>query len=468
LLENARTLDYTVTDSESEALLLEYNLIKEHAPKFNVRYRDDKRYPYLKITRESYPRVVVTRSKEADGGRYFGPYPDGTHVRKILKLVKQFFGLRTCKGDPMREKPCLSLQIGRCVGPCTGKISEGDYRRLADEAGLFLNGKIDELSRLLKGRMHEHSDRLEFEEAARIRDKLGYLEGLKADRKVASGDSRDRDFIAYTREGDAAGVSVFEERGGRIVGHFFFSLDGEFRSDEEESLGSFVKQYYATSPLPDEVVVSYELSDDVIPAGVSVRVPKGGRLRMLLSLVERNARLQVSQDAFGLGRATAAEALARLLGVEAPINRIEGFDVSNISGKLAVASMVVFEGGRPKKSDYRRFRIKTVSGVDDVGMLSEVLVRRLRHEWPRPDVVLVDGGASQVNAARRVLGGTPVVGLAKEHEDLYVGGRRGFVSLPADSPLLRLLMSVRDEAHRFAVTYHRSLRGKMMVSRRKS
>lgn len=476
LMEKARSLDYTVTDSESEALLLEYNLIKEHAPKYNVRYRDDKRYPYIKITNERFPRIHVTRRKEVDGGRYFGPYPDGSHIRKILRIVKQYFGLRTCKGDARKNKPCLSLHIGRCAGPCTGKLPENQYNEIVEQASLFLGGRIKELSKVLSERMRLHADRQEYEGAAVMRDKLGFLNSILLERKVSAGDGRDRDFIAYAREGDFAGVSVFAERGGLVVGHFFFRLDGELRFDEVESLASFTAQYYATSPIPDEVVVSFDVGLSRFLSKrkgrkVSVKVPKRGRLKRLLSLVGRNARLQVTQKAFGLGKAKALEALSRIVGV-AGVDRIEGFDVSNLSGKHAVGSMVLFEDGKPVKSGYRRFRIKTVSGVDDVAMMSEIISRRLSNKWPRPDVILVDGGRGQVNAACRVLRGAgeaiPVIGLAKEREEVYVGGRRRRLSLPLDSPVMRLLIRVRDEAHRFAVTYHRRVRSNVTVSGFKS
>lgn len=476
MIENAESLDYTITDSESEALLLEYNLIKEHAPKYNVRYRDGKRYPYIEITNERFPRVHVTRRKEADGGRYFGPYPDGSHIRKILRIVKQYFGLRTCKGDARKNKPCLNIHIGRCAGPCTGKLPEKQYNELVEQASLFLGGRIKELSKVLSERMRVHADRQEYEGAAVMRDKIFFLDSILLERKVSAGDGRDRDFIAYAREGDFAGVSVFVERGGLVVGHFFFRLDGEFRFDEVESLASFISQYYATSPIPDEVVVSFDVGLSRFLGKrkgrrVSVKVPKRGRLKRLLSLVGRNASLQVTQEAFGLGKARALEALSRILGV-AVVDRIEGFDVSNLSGKHAVGSMVLFEDGKPVKSGYRRFRIKTVSGTDDVAMMSEVVSRRFGNKWPRPHVILVDGGRGQVNAARRVLREAgeviPVIGLAKEHEEVYVGGRAGRLSLPLDSPVMRLLIRVRDEAHRFAVTYHRRVRSNVIVSGFKS
>ena len=479
LMENAKTVKYTITDSETEALFLEYNLIKEHKPKYNVRYRDDKRYPYLKITADKHPRVVVTRRRENDGGRYFGPYPDGTHIRKILRFMKQAFKLRTCKGDVGKNKPCLSLDIGRCLGPCTGKLSEEEYDDAVEQAALFLKGDIQSLTRELKAEMLSHSRNLAFEEAARIRDLLGHLDSILLDRKVLSGDDKSRDLIGYASFGDNAGVSVFRERFGRVTGHFYFRLEGDFRDDESHSLRSFVRQYYSSAEIPDEIVLPSEIGDDGTlrfmrekkGRKVVLRIPKRGRLRKLLNLARQNARLNVSQEALGLVKVRALDGLARLAGLD-KVERVEGYDVSNISGKHAVGSMVVFSEGKPMKNGYRRFRIKTVEGADDVAMMSEIISRRLGNKWKMPDVILVDGGRGQVNAACKALReaglSIPVIGLAKKNENVYLGGKRGHLNIGMDTPLMKLLISIRDEAHRFAVTYHRSVMRKSLVSRNQS
>lgn len=480
LMGEARFLEYTVTDGESEALLLEYNLIKEYSPKFNVRYRDDKRYPYIKITAELFPRVVVSRSRVDDGGRYFGPYPDGSDVRRILRLMKQFFGLRSCKGDVSSRKPCLNLQIRRCAGPCTGAVSEGEYMDLVDEAALFLGGETKKLEKKLVERMKKYSRELDYERAAEVRDVLASLSSLREENKISSGDSVDRDYVGHALVGDSAGVSVFRERGSRVVGHFFFPLEGEYKTDEKESVAAFIRQYYLNMPVPKQIIVSREIVDEGLSktlsarrgGKVTLRVPRRGRLKRVLSLVEKNAQVKLTSGLYGLEGQTPSRMLARLLGIGGDVNRVEGFDVSNISGKYAVGSMVVFEGGKPVKGEYRRFRIKTVEGVGDVAMMGEIVSRRLRNKWTLPDVILVDGGRGQVNAARKALHelrlSIPVVGLAKEFEDVYVGGRRGVLALADDSPVLLFLMRVRDEAHRFAVTYHRSLRSKAIVSRKQS
>jgi len=472
LMENAVSVDYTVTDSESEALLLEYNLIKEYNPKYNVRFRDDKRYPYFKITNEKYPRIIVTRTREADGGRYFGPYPDGFHARKMLKTLSRFFGFRTCKEIP--DKPCLNLQIKKCVSPCVGAVSEKEYQELVEEAALYLKGDTKRLEKLLVKRMRERSELLDFEGAAGVRDTLVQVKALSGDVKLFSKDSVERDYVGYALEGGKAGVSVFVERKGRMVGHFFFRLSGGLQVFEGESVSAFIRDYYQSADIPKEVVVSAEFEVRALEAEmsrragrkVSIRAVKRGRLRRMIKLVERNARVQLVQKTFELGRRDGLGDLAKLIGFRGKIGRVEGFDVSNISGTDAVGSMVVFEGGKPNRSEYRRFKIKTVAGANDVAMMREVISRRLGNDWPMPDVILVDGGRGQVNAALKVLSEAgkdiSVIGLAKEEEDLYLGGREGFLSLPKESAVMTLLRAIRDEAHRFALTYHRKLRGKII------
>jgi len=488
-------VDYIVTDSEVEALILEANLIKEHRPRYNVRLRDDKAYPYLKITLgEPFPRVVVTRRVERDGARYFGPYTNSNAVRETTRFLRKLFPIRTCSLDLSGElnyRPCLLYHIKRCVGPCAGKVSPEEYDRLIDQVSLFLEGRHDRLLPGLYREMKEAAQALEFERAARLRDQIRALEAVAERQKVVSERAVDQDIIGFAREKDLVCVQVFYVRGGRLIGREHFFLEAVAEDEPAEIMTAFVQQYYQRAPfVPPEVLLQVPVEDQDVVEGwlrqrrggvVRLHVPQRGEKRRLMEMVVENARLALEERLAQLARRSeeaerAMAHLAEVLGLPALPQRIEAFDISNIQGNQAVASMVVFEDGQPKPSDYRRFKIRTQSTPDDYAMMREVVHRRflrgLREQADEveargfgqfPDLVLIDGGKGQLNAAREVMRelgveDIPTVALAEQFEHVFVEGRAEPVILPWASPGLKLLQRIRDEAHRYALTYHRHLR----------
>ncbi len=511
MMERARDLEYISTDSEVEALILEANLIKEHRPRYNVFLKDDKSYPYLKVTlNEEFPRVFITRRVMKDGARYFGPYTQAGAVHETLRLLKRIFPLRSCKQKTPapRSRPCLNYHIKRCLGPCCGLVTPAEYRRAVDGVLLFLEGKQEELVHDLRARMEQAAADLAFERAAELRDQLQAVEKVIEKQKITSAGREDRDVVAMAR-GDGGGdgkaeaeacVMIFFVRGGKLIGREHFILDDTAGMERAGVLTAFLKQYYLQAEfIPREVLV-----EDVLPAEIEVlerwltekrgaRVhvtrPRRGEKKKLVDLVARNALLVLEEVRAGrrarredLRRAL--EQLAGALGLPAAPYRMECFDISNIQGAEMVASMAVFEEGKPVPQQYRRFKIKTVAGPDDFASMREVLGRRFaRGRQERelvntgqlssrqakfhrlPDLVVVDGGKGQLSSAMEAMreqgfGHIPVCGLAKEEELVYLPGRPDPVRLPEGSPALRLLQRLRDEAHRFAVTYHRQLRGK--------
>lgn len=503
MLEKVAGLDYIVTDSEVEALILEQNLIKEHRPRYNVLLKDDKSYPYLKVTlNENYPRVHITRRHVKDGARYFGPYTRVGAVNETLRLLKKIFPFRSCKQrEPaMRGRPCLNHHIKRCLGPCCGLTDRETYRAMINEVCLFLEGRQDDLLKQLTARMEEAAANLQFERAAELRDQLQAVREVMEKQKVISAGFEDQDVIAMARADGETCIMVFFMRGGKMVGrdHFFLKdTEGLSRSDV---LRAFIKQYYSTVDfIPREILLSDGVAEEkaVIEAwlggkkGIKVflKTPSRGEKKKLVEMVAKNALLTLeqvrSEGAARRGETAAALAeLAGALGLERPPGRLECYDISNTQGTGSVASMVVFEAGKPARDQYRRFKIRTVEGPDDYASMQEVLRRRFTRAleekemlrtgqlsskeakfYRLPDLVIVDGGKGQLSAARLVmrelgLDGIPVFGLAKEEELLFGAGLPGPVSLPGDSPALHLLQRLRDEAHRFAITYHRNLRGK--------
>ncbi|MCL2336526.1 MAG: excinuclease ABC subunit UvrC [Firmicutes bacterium] len=503
LMARAKDLEYITTDSEVEALILESNLIKEHRPRYNVCLKDDKSYPYLKLTlQEEYPRLLLTRRLLKDGSRYFGPYTQVGAVQETQRLLQRLFPLRTCKHkSPLpRSRPCLNQHIKRCLGPCCGLVTAAEYRKLADGVQLFLSGRQEQLLKDLRRRMEEAAGALDFERAALLRDQLLAVEKVAEKQKIVSGDHEDRDVVAMAREQDQSCVMIFFVRGGKLIGREHFLLDETADLQRDEVIEAFLKQYYLEAEfIPREV-----LTEDFPAAELAVlerwlSEKRGGRVRIikprrgekkkLVELAGRNALLQLEE--IEAGRAArhdvlvqALDELARALGLEAPPGRLECFDISNIQGAETVASMAVFEAGRPAPQQYRRFKIQTVSGPDDFASMREALSRRFSRgreereligtgqlstrqaKFHRlPDLLVVDGGKGQLSSAVAVLEeqgctGIPVCGLAKEEELIFLPGRPAPVRLPEDSPALQLLQRLRDEAHRFAVTYHRQLRGK--------
>jgi excinuclease ABC subunit C len=499
LVHDISDLEYIVTTSEKEALILEDTLIKRHQPRYNIRLKDDKSYPHLKFTKEPYPRLEFTRNVQRDGGRYFGPYTDALAVRETMKLLQRIFRIRTCTLEitkKVRQRPCLDHYIGLCDAPCVLAISETDYARLLDEASDFLRGRHETLTQNIEAQMLEAAEKLEFERAARLRDQLTALQRLLSSQKVVDSSPVEQDLVGYSRLESADGraipedlagicVQVFFVRGGKLIGREKFFMNSVGEAPGKEILTAFVKQYYAQATyIPKEILLQCEIDDTESIASwlsekraskVTLRVPERGPKYRLMAMVIHNAALalqeQIAQPLKSPDRGELAlRQLQETFKLERIPQRIEAFDISHFQGQESVASMVVFADGYPKKSDYRRFKIKTVAGPNDFASMAEVIERRLENALtqdpnflPFPDLILIDGGKGQLSSARTVmhelgLEKIPTCSLAKEFEHIFIEGKSDPIILPKDSHALQLLQHVRDEAHRFALTYHRKLR----------
>jgi excinuclease ABC subunit C len=482
LVEEIGDVEVVVTDTEMEALALENNLIKRHKPAYNVRLRDDKNHPYLKLTLgEEYPRLYVVRRPGADGNAYGGPYIPASLARRTAAVVRKVFGVRSCKEtlNGKRPRPCLQYQIKRCLAPCVAEICELDrYRQACERARLFLEGRSDEVIRRIEEDMQRAAADERYEEAASLRDQVRALERLEAPQKITTTDLEERDLFGACVENGRAALQVFSVRDGKVVGREAFLLDRV--AEPDRFLSSAIQEFYAAPRyVPREILIAEELLDrELIEAwlttrratNVHIRVPQRGEKVRLLELVLRNARLAYDLE-WRQPRKQSQEilrALRDLLDLEIEPRRIECFDISNIQGSDIVASMVAFEDGLPKKSSYRKFRIRGVSGTpDDFASMHEVVARRYRRLLEEgkelPDLVLIDGGKGQLGAAVAALeelglGEQPVASLAKREELIFVRGRQEPIALPRSSPVLQLVQRVRDEAHRFAVGYHRQAR----------
>jgi excinuclease ABC subunit C len=501
VVDRIADVEYTLTDSVSEALLLEANLIKRYKPRFNVRLKDDKSYPYIKISlAEDFPRVERTRKLVDDGSRYFGPYASATSVDESMNLVRRLFPFRTCTiditdGERALQRPCLLYHIKRCQGPCIQAVSKADYRADIERIERFLEGRQESVAKELRNEMQEASDGLEYERAAALRDKIRAIERTMESQKMAAFRRTELDLVGLARQDNQAAIQLFAIRDGSMIGRDVFLLDAAREATDEEVLSSFLQQFYArSSSVPSQVFVPKPLPDAadleaflVARRGrpVHLRVPQRGEKRELMALATRNAGETLAREQArwlaDQGRTLGAlEELAERLGLPAAPARIECYDISNFQGAETVGSMVVFEEGRPRTGEYRRFRIRGVSGPNDVASHQEVLRRRFRRarageegseeelRWAMPDLVIIDGGIPQVNAAATVLAelglhDLPVFGLAKEREELFRPFDAGPIVLPATSPALYLVQRLRDEAHRFAITYHRDLRARRAV-----
>ncbi len=488
LVEEIADLDLVVTDSEMEALALENNLIKRHQPPYNVRLRDDKNHPYLKLTlAEAYPRLFVVRRPAEDGNAYGGPYIPASLGRRTAALVRRLFGIRTCKEtlDGRRPRPCLQYQIKRCIAPCVAEIASPErYRRACEDARLFLEGRTEDVTRRLREQMAAAAGAERYEEAATLRDQVQALVRLEAPQKITTTEIEERDLMAAHVDGERAAVQVFCVRDGKVVAREGFLLDR--LTEPDAVLAETLQQFYASGRyVPREVVVPNEIPDrELLEAwlaarrgsAVRIHVPRRGEKLRLLELVVRNARLAYELE-WKQARRQSQEllrALRDLLDLELDPQRIECFDISNIQGSDIVASMVVFEGGLPKKADYRKFKIRTVSGApDDFASMREVVGRRykrlLEEGKELPELVLVDGGKGQLAAAVDALeelglGEQPVASLAKREELVFVRGREEPIALPRSSAVLQLVQRVRDEAHRFAVGFHRQVRARRTIA----
>ena len=478
-------LDTIVVPNETSALVLEANLIKEHRPRFNVLLRDDKSYPYIKVTvQEPFPRVFVTRRIVNDGGKYFGPYTDVAAMRRALDVVKRIFTVRSCRYDMPREMPeraCLDYHIGRCKAPCIGLQTQADYRTMIDEVLVFLDGRADEVVRRVRARMEVAAEALDFERAAELRDAVVGLQRMEEPSLVLEVEGGDRDVIGYARDGDDAAVTVLRIRGGKLLARDHRFLEGVEGEADGAVLSTFLASSYLNAPArAREVLLPFDFEDrplfeEVLAGSAEVRLPQRGLKRELLDLAEQNARHLLEEFKLA-GQETDERAadpvyeLGRELGLEKLPRSIVCFDNSTAQGKDSVGSVVWFENGRPRRAEYRTMRVKSVdeaAGPDDFQSMREVVGRyfrrRLEEQRPLPDLVVVDGGKGQLSAADEALialglGALPLISLAKREEEVFVRGRSASLRLSRRSPALRLLQQTRDEAHRTAVGYNRKRR----------
>ena len=507
MVTQIRRFEYIITDSELEALVLECNLIKEHRPKYNTMLRDDKTYPYIKVTLgEDFPRVLFSRLIRKDKSKYFGPYTSAGAVKDTIELIQKMYQIRTCSRnlpkDIGKDRPCLNYHIKKCNAPCQGYISKEEYRKSIDMVLSFLNGNYQPVLKDLETRMMQASDQMEFERAIEYRELLNSVKQIAQKQKITSFDGEDKDIIALANDERDAVVQVFFIRGGKLIGrdHFYVRVAAE--DSEGQVLTTFVKQFYSGTPfLPKEIMLSAEIED--IPvieewlsakrgARVYIRVPQKGMKEKLVELAKKNAELVLSQDRERIKREEgrtigALKEIEKLLDMQG-LNRIEAYDISNISGFQTVGSMIVYEKGKPCRSDYRKFRLKTIQGPDDYASMHEVLTRRFLHgieekkelqekqmdeefgSFTRfPDLIMMDGGKGQVNIALSVLSelhlDIPVCGMVKDDNHRTRGLYYNNVEIPIErtSEGFKLITRIQDEAHRFAIEYHRSLRSKVQV-----
>lgn len=489
LVSQITDLEIIVTRSELEALILESNLIKRHRPKLNVVLRDDKQYPYLRLPiKEDFPRLSIVRRVQKDGALYYGPYTPAGALRETLKVIKKVFPLATCtiEIDGTAERACIEFEIKRCMAPCTGNQSKEDYQKIVTQVRQFLEGRDRELLDDLHAQMAAAADREEFEEAARLRDRLFKIERTLEKQRVTQTTAIDQDVIGVARQGTAVDLQLLFVRGGLLIGRKDFFWPQAAEAGDEELVRSAIEQFYnKDGQPPKELLLPVELDDATLieewlsgKRGDKVRLvaPERGVKHQLLLLAEENAAASVADHLRDeLLDRQAVEELKRLLRLDRTPERIEGFDISNTMGNQSVASMVVWEGGQMKKSDYRRFKIQTVTGANDFASMQEVVLRRYRdtEDLARPDLVLIDGGLGQLAAAREGLkqAGEPdmaVIGLAKargeKDERIFLPGRKNPIMLRANSPATHLVQRIRDEAHRFALSFHRRLRSKALLA----
>ncbi len=460
-----------ITATEVEALILECNLIKKHRPRYNISLKDDKSYPYLRVTADDFPRIVLTRRIVHDGSRYFGPYTSGLAVKETLALLRKIFPLRTCK--TFAKRPCLEFHIKRCLAPCAGKVSREDYMRLVNAAEKFLEGRTAQIERELSAQMNDAAQALNFEEAARLRDILLAVRKVTEKQKIVT-DTGDVDAIGLARLDGETCAQIFFVREGKVTGRENFLLSGAADESDAQAVTEFIKQYYSRAQISaTEILLSVELPDAVILSewlGAKLIVPKRGVKRSLVDMAIQNAEKFLAEESARklLSKAQtvgAVEELKTFLSLPRLPRRMECFDISHIQGAETVASMVVFVDGAPDKKSYRRFKIRSTEGKpDDFLSVREVTARRYEHADALPDLIVIDGGQGQLSSALEIIRGAghtvPVVGLAKQFELIFVEGSAVPVELPKDSQALKLMQRIRDEAHRFAITYHRTLRRK--------
>ena len=507
MVKQIARFEYIITDSELEALVLECNLIKEHCPKYNTMLRDDKTYPYIRVTvGEDFPRVLFSRQQKKDKSKYFGPYTSAGAVKDTIELINKLYQLRTCNRnlprDTGKDRPCLNYHIHQCMAPCQAYISKEEYRQRVDAAVEFLNGNYAPIMKSLEEKMNEASEQLEFEKAIEYRELLSSVRQIAQKQKITHTDGEDKDIVAVAADDRDAVVQVFFIRDGKLIGrdHFYVKVGNE--NTKGQILSTFLKQFYSGTPfIPREIMLQEDIEDRDILAEwlgkkrggkVYIRVPQKGMKEKLVELAEKNAKLVLSQDKEKMKREEgrtigALKEIEKLLGLE-NLQRVEAFDISNINGFETVGSMIVYEKGKPKRSDYRKFKLRTVTGPDDYASMYEVLTRRFTHGMREqeelegkelsneygsftrfPDLIMMDGGRGQVNIALKVLEelklNIPVSGMVKDDNHRTRGLYYNNVEIPIDrsSEGFKLITRIQDEAHRFAIEYHRSLRTKEQV-----
>jgi excinuclease ABC subunit C len=483
LVSRIADIDFYIASSEQEALIMELNFIKQYHPHYNVSLKDDKTFPYLKIDlNEEWPRVYITRRFTQDGGRYFGPFSSAKSVKQTLHVLQHLFPLRICD-RPITGKaarPCLEYHLGHCLAPCTGAVSREEYAEVINEVTLFLEGKQDKVVRELKARMERTAAAMDYEKAAQLRDQIQAIHEVIEGEKIAAVIRGDEDVIAFVPNGDQAYTQVLFVRDSKLTGRESFLLQGTRQEEPRQIMTSFVKQYYSSCPqIPPLLLLQYPVEDKQVirewlksrrGAAVAIQVPRRGVKKQLVDIAAENARqgleqLKIKEMTTTRSMDDALAEIERELKLKSPPQHMEAYDISNIQGTSAVGSMVVFDKGRPHPAHYRRFKIKTVEGANDYAMLQEVLRRRFKRAdgasgdaWAiMPDLILVDGGKGQLNAALAALKeagvDVPVIGLAKENEEIFIPRRKSPVVLARSSPGLQLLQRLRDEAHRFAISY---------------
>ncbi|QIB26895.1 excinuclease ABC subunit UvrC [Caloranaerobacter azorensis] len=507
MVKSIAEFEYIITDNEIEALILECNLIKKHKPKYNILLRDDKQYPYIKVTtNEKYPRVIKVRKIEKDKAKYFGPYTSASAVNDTLEIIRNIYPLRNCRKNldsiKKKERPCLNYFIGKCLGPCQGNVNEEEYMEMVHEVLLFLGGKEDKLMHLIEEKMKNAAKQLDFENAAKYRDQLNSIKHILEKQKIVSSTLIDQDIIGMARGIEDVCIQVFFVRGGKLVGREHFILTDISETTRSEILSSFVKQFYMNSSfIPKEILIETNIQDEELisrwlsqkrGSKVQIKVPVRGEKNLLMEMVRKNAMETLENQSekikrkIKLSRAALNE-LADLLGLDKIPERIEAFDISNIQGVESVGSMVVFQEGQPKKSDYRKFKIKSVSGPNDYKSMEEIIYRRFERGMKErevmkdnemdlgnfsifPDLVMVDGGKGQVNAAKKAIMqfnlNIPVCGLIKDdfHRTRGIIYENKEINISKNSNCFKLITRIQDEAHRFAISYHRSLRNKKLFN----
>ena len=501
MVTHIRRFEYIVTDSELEALVLECNLIKEHRPKYNTMLMDDKGYPFIKVTvNEAYPRIMLARTMQKDKAKYFGPYTSATAVKDTIDLIRKLYHIRSCNRnlpkDIGKERPCLNYHIKQCKAPCQEYISQAEYRKSIDAALKFLNGHFDEILKDLEKKMLDASENMEFEKAIEYRELLNSVKQISQKQKITDSRGEDRDILAVAKDAEDAVVQVFFIRGGRLIGRDHFFLRNASEDSKSKILESFIKQFYAGTPyIPGELMIQEELEERELleqwltkkrEHRVHIRVPKKGEKEKLVELARTNAALVLNTDKERLKREEgrtigAVKEIEKLLGLE-NIVRMEAYDISNTSGFASVGSMIVYEKGKPKRNDYRKFKIKSVQGPDDYASMEEVLTRRFSHGLEEiengeetgsfnvfPDLIMMDGGKGQVNIALDVLRklqiNIPVCGMVKDDNHRTRGLYFNNEEIPIDrnSEGFKLITRIQDEAHRFAIEFHRKLRSQGQV-----